>query len=272
MVGGTEEIANLKSVLLLVADGSEDMEVAITQDILRRVEGVALKIVGVPSIVNVASTSKTDEEQRMLNNNSNNTSISKTEQFSSFQIITLSKGMKIIPDETIEQTISNLQKKLPFLPDMIIIPGGYLGVKNIRNNKLAKDLIEKQLSSKNGKVAAICAGPLVLLDLYKEDKLKFESGIGNSQGKIQDLHMTSWPKFERDFLEVKNDIENGHLERKNLNINWVAHDSENKGVIVDKNIITSQGPGTNFEFALRLLEELDLSTEEIDRVRRGILY
>ena len=100
--------------------------------------------------------------------------------------------------------------------DCLIIPGGDASVEAmIRDSKLL-ELIRNFYSS--GKVvAAICAGPLVLV----------------KAGVLKDKKATIFPGMER------------NLDRPRA-----------EKVVVDENIITSQGPGTAVEFGLKIVEVL----------------
>jgi 4-methyl-5(b-hydroxyethyl)-thiazole monophosphate biosynthesis len=97
---------------------------------------------------------------------------------------------------------------------MIVIPGGMGGVGNLRKDKRVLEIINKIFN--HGIVAAICAGPLVLQD----------AGILN--GKKIACHPA-----------VEKQINNCEIL--------------NYRVVIDGNIITSQGPGTTFDFALSII-------------------
>ncbi len=104
------------------------------------------------------------------------------------------------------------------LPDIIITPGGMPGSSNLKENKMAIEMIKKQASEKK-LIASICASPIVL---EEADILK-------------SIRYTCYPGFE-------NEIKNGKFV-----------DSR---VVSDKNIITAKGPGVALEFALKIVEEL----------------
>ena len=134
------------TALLLVANGSEDLEVVTISDILRRTS-INLKIISVEN-----ST-----------------------------VIKFSKGLKIIADHKISETIPE--------PDAIIIPGGFVGVETIRKNKIAMSLLQNHVQSRDKLFATICAGSLVFLDLVlKENEVK----------------ITSWPSLKHDFSSSDN--------------------------------------------------------------------
>lgn len=101
--------------------------------------------------------------------------------------------------------------------DLIILPGGMPGAEHLRDSVILKNMLQKQAAA--GKlIAAICAAPVVVLQHH--DLL---------DGKKATCHPAMLP-------ELKN--------------------SSKERVVVSDNIITSQGPGTAAEFALKLVELL----------------
>jgi 4-methyl-5(b-hydroxyethyl)-thiazole monophosphate biosynthesis len=106
--------------------------------------------------------------------------------------------------------------------DGIVLPGGNPGYKNLENNQQVINFI-KYFNSKGKLIAAICAAPTIL------------EKIGILEGK----KATCFPSMKdkiRNFVDEK--------------------------VVVDDNIITSQGPGTAIEFALEIVKLLDPSYYE----------
>ena len=97
--------------------------------------------------------------------------------------------------------------------DGIVLPGGNPGYKNLENNQQVLNFV-KALNNKGKLVAAICASPTIL------------EKIGILEGKKATCYPT-----------MKDKIKNFVDER----------------VVVDKNVITSQGPGTAIEFALEIV-------------------
>lgn len=102
---------------------------------------------------------------------------------------------------------------------MVVIPGGMGGVKRIVNSPSAKIFMQKLYVDKT-KIAAICAGPLVL------DKF----GLFSDETKY-----TCYPGVEEEI------------------ITGIYVD---KDVVVDGQFITSVAPGTADEFAFKLVEIL----------------
>lgn len=102
--------------------------------------------------------------------------------------------------------------------DMIVLPGGQPGVDNLRKDSRVLDALKKMKKS-NKLVGAICAAPLALQDA----------------GLISGVKLTSYPSVEQ---------------------NLSGCQYQTTRVVVDGNLITSRGPGTSMEFALKLVEIL----------------
>ncbi len=114
--------------------------------------------------------------------------------------------------------------------DGIVLPGGSPGYENLMRNQNVIDIVRNYV--KQGKlVAAICAAPMVLV----------------KAGVLKDKKATCYPGFEKEL-----DMPRGEK------------------VVVDGNIITSQGPGTAMEFGLKLVEIL-VGKDKADRLRQGLL-
>lgn len=99
--------------------------------------------------------------------------------------------------------------------DGLVLPGGGLGMENLKNDARVIDLIKKM--DANGKtISAICASPMVFLEA----------------GLLKDHRFTSYPAFP--------DLESqpGYCTGE---------------VVADGNMITSRSPGTAQSFALALL-------------------
>ncbi|MCP3952370.1 MAG: DJ-1 family protein [Desulfobacterales bacterium] len=103
--------------------------------------------------------------------------------------------------------------------DLIVLPGGVPGAQNLRDSTALTELLKKQAGA-GGFFGAICASPAVVLQAH---------------GLLENRRATTHPGFT-DQLEPNVSIENR--------------------VVVDGNCITSRGPGTALEFALKLVEML----------------
>lgn len=115
----------------------------------------------------------------------------------------------------------------------LVFPGGMPGAKNIADNKIVCELLQRHYD-RGRYVAAICAAPaLVLSQLHTDKKLR----------------MTCYPGFE-----------------KYLTDSVVVTD----GVAVDGKVITGKGPGFAIAFGLKVLEHI-ASAEVAKEVASGML-
>ena len=103
--------------------------------------------------------------------------------------------------------------------DLIALPGGMPGAERLRNSNELTEMLKHQ--QQDGKLyAAICASPAVVL---------------NHHGLLADRKATAYPGFAEQLANTES------IESR---------------VVVDNNCITSRGPGTAMEFALKLVEVL----------------
>ena len=116
--------------------------------------------------------------------------------------------------------------------DVLVIPGGKLGVSNLGNFNSLSDVLIKH-NNNGGMIAAICAGPSIL---------------GNI-GLLKDIKYTCYPGFEDD-----------SFEGIYMN-NSVSH---------DKNIITGRAMASTIEFAREIINSIDSSL--LENVDEGIQY
>ncbi len=166
-----------KKILVLLADGFEEIEAVTCVDVLRR---ASLEVA-------TASISK----RRMVCG---------------------SHGIKIQADIKLSDFSG--------LPHALVLPGGMPGAKNLSKSLSVINLIKR--CHKNRKiVAAICASPAVVLV---------------PAGVLTGKKVTCYPEFGKGF-----DAKTTYIDKK---------------VVMDDNIITSQGPGTTFYFALKIVEAL----------------
>ncbi|MCS7243400.1 MAG: DJ-1/PfpI family protein [Candidatus Calescibacterium sp.] len=115
--------------------------------------------------------------------------------------------------------------------DALFIPGGSNNAHNLKNSPVIKKIIEHFMLN-NKVVAAICAGPTVV----------------NHHHRLIDYKATCYPTLSD---EIPNFVDSS--------------------VVDDKNLLTSQGPATTFEFALKLLEKLR-NKETKDSVSKATLF
>ena len=117
--------------------------------------------------------------------------------------------------------------------DAIVIPGGMPGSTLLRDNKKIIEFYQTMYNS--GKlVAAICAAPIVL----------------SAAGITDDKEVTSYPGFDKE-------------------INCKSYNSE-KAVVVDKNVITAQGPAVAILFGYEIVNYL-LQDNTAEDVKQAML-
>lgn len=102
--------------------------------------------------------------------------------------------------------------------DMIALPGGMPGAEHLKNDPRIAEFV-RRLHAHGRPVAAICAAPMVLA----------------AAGVLEGRRATSYPGFLA---------------------GTAATEVTGDAVVVDRNVITSRGPGTALDFALALVEEL----------------
>lgn len=117
--------------------------------------------------------------------------------------------------------------------DAIVIPGGIPGSTLLRDNKKIIEFYQKMYNS--GKlVAAICAAPIVL----------------SAAGITDDKEVTSYPGFDKE-------------------INYKNYNSD-KAVVIDKNVITAQGPAVAILFGYEIVNYL-LQDNTAEDVKQAML-
>jgi 4-methyl-5(b-hydroxyethyl)-thiazole monophosphate biosynthesis len=153
-------------------------------------------------------------------------------------------GLEVITVSISEKNVVTGAHHIPILADQLftetdvsagealVLPGGMPGASNLNNcPELKNHLI--QYATEGKKIAAICAAPLVL------------GGLDLLQGK----KATAYPGFESTLKGAE---------------------FEKKPVVKDGNIITGQGPGFVFDFALAIVEELQ-GKAKAEEVATGLL-
>ena len=114
--------------------------------------------------------------------------------------------------------------------DAIILPGGSPGYQNLGRSAKLMEIL-KTFNTQNKLIGAICGAPTILA----------------KEGLLDDKRATVYPGFER----------------------MLAY-PRNGPVVVDGNIITSQGPGTAMDFALKIVEKI-LNPAEAQRLRKELV-
>ncbi|XP_018329997.1 protein/nucleic acid deglycase DJ-1 [Agrilus planipennis] len=144
--------------------------------------------------------------------------------------IQCSRGVIVNP------TISIDEAKVNGPYDVVVLPGGLQGAKNLGANEAVGAILKEQ--EKSGRlIAAICAAPALVLKAH-----------GIAEGR----NVTSYPSFE-----------------KELTSNGKYHYSQEK-VVVDGNITTSRGPGTALDFSLSLVSQL-MGKEKASEIAKALL-
>jgi protein deglycase len=120
--------------------------------------------------------------------------------------------------------------------DMIVLPGGMPGSQHLSDcvpliQKLRQQLVEGRW------VAAICAAPAVVLARHK---------------LIPDAVATCFPAAQAELQENIRQLSQQHL-------------------VIDKTLITSQGPGTAMDFALHLVATLS-DVAQAEEIARAMVY
>lgn len=117
--------------------------------------------------------------------------------------------------------------------DAIVIPGGMPGSTLLRDNKKIIEFYQTMYNS--GKlVAAICAAPIVL----------------SAAGITDDKEVTAYPGFDKE-------------------INYKNYNSD-KAVVIDKNVITAQGPAVAILFGYEIVNYL-LQDNTVEDVKQAML-
>ena len=149
--------------------------------------------------------------------------------------VTGRNGMKIVADASlaaaVEAPFEEKEEEGKRGWDFVVIPGGGAGVERLRGEPALRRLLQRQAQAHRG-VAAICAGPLLLAD------------AGILEGRRATCHRS-----------VEGDLGNVRLVQL--------------PVVEDGFVVTSRGPGTAVEFALRLVRRLAGPQVE-EEIRRQI--
>ena len=136
-----------------------------------------------------------------------------------------SHGLKVEADALPEDIdVSNV--------DMLILPGGMPGATNIDEHPFTSKIIDATLKNR-GKIAAICAAPLVL----------------GRRGLLNGKRATCYPGFEGELMGAT---------------------VTGEGVVTDGNIITAKGMGVALEFSKELIR-LTLGADKAKEISIAIM-
>ena len=117
--------------------------------------------------------------------------------------------------------------------EAVVLPGGTLGTTNLKNSQKVLDVV-RYAFEKGFLIGAICAAPSIL------------GAMGILEGKAA----CCYPDFEK------------YLKGANVS---------NESVTIDKNVITSKGPGTAMDFGFALLSYLK-GKDVADSTKGGMIY
>ncbi|KAG8007688.1 Protein/nucleic acid deglycase DJ-1, partial [Nibea albiflora] len=118
-----------------------------------------------------------------------------------------------------DASLEDASKQGPY--DVVLLPGGMPGAQNLAESPAVKEVLKDQ-DGRKGLIAAICAGPTALL----------AHGIGYGST------VTTHPAMKEKMMA------GDHYKYSEARVQKDGH------------YITSRGPGTSFEFALTIVEEL----------------
>ncbi len=138
-----------------------------------------------------------------------------------------SHGVTVLADVTLDDV--DLSRA-----DMIVLPGGGPGYKNLGKEPRVEQLVRKA-AEKDLWVAAICAAPTLL----------------GRWGLLEGKNAVCYPGMEEGLTGAQPQMD--------------------QGVVVAGKIITGRAAGSAFDFGLTLVEVL-AGKEESDKVRHGIYY
>uniref|UniRef100_A0A1I7Z9F7 D-lactate dehydratase n=2 Tax=Steinernema glaseri TaxID=37863 RepID=A0A1I7Z9F7_9BILA len=186
-------IRSMHSALIVASDGSEDMELVISVDILRRAN-IQVTIAGLQ-----------DADR-----------------------VTCARGTTIVVDEKLADVANKTY-------DLVVLPGGQPGSNNFASSSLVGDVLRAHEKA-GALIGAICAAPIAL----------------QSHKIALDATLTSYPSVR------------GQLEDAGYKY------SEDR-VVVSGKLVTSRGPGTAFDFALKLVELLEGQEKSNDIAKAALV-
>lgn len=120
-------------------------------------------------------------------------------------------------------------------PAWLILPGGLPGADNLYNFAPLHGLLENQVASETGKIAAICASPAVVL---------------GQMGLLKGINATCYPGFEDKMIGAKPQI---------------------APVVTDGKFVTGNGPANSLRWAIEIVR-VALGEQIAQEVGCGMLY
>ncbi len=142
--------------------------------------------------------------------------------------VTGTHGVTVTADSLLQDTtIDN--------PEWLILPGGMPGATNLYECYTLRKLLMRQASSHNGRIAAICAAPAIVL---------------GQLGLLKDIDATCYPGFEQYCTGA------------------TMHDDP---VVVCGRYVTGNGPANAMLWALKIISET-CEAEKAGEVATGLLF
>lgn len=151
----------------------------------------------------------------------------RTVSITSNQFVTGAHGVTVKADVIYDATLFTD-------PAWLILPGGMPGASNLHEFAPLSGLLQRQFESSNGRIAAICAAPGVVL---------------GAEGLLKGRKATCYPGFEQ-LLEGAEYVDTP--------------------VVVDDKFVLGNGPGSAFKFALAIVSK-EMGEEKSMQVAAGML-
>lgn len=121
-------------------------------------------------------------------------------------------------------------------PAWLILPGGMPGASNLHEFAPLIGLLQRQLNSTGGRIAAICAAPAVVL---------------GSEGFLKGRKATCYPGFEQDLKGAE------YVDAR---------------VVVDDKFVLANGPGSAVKFALAIIAQEFGEEKSMEIASQMLLY
>jgi protein deglycase len=151
------------------------------------------------------------------------------------ETISITGKREVIGAHKITVVADNLFEQADYTnTEMLILPGGQPGTKHLSEHAGLKGLLLK-FSAQKKWIAAICAAPTVL----------------GKHGILEGISAVCYPGCEEQLIGAE--INSG------------------SSTVVDRNIITSRGPGTAFQFAFKIVEVLK-NVEIVNSLKKDMIF
>lgn len=199
-------------ILILLADGFEEIETVVPYDLLVRA-GFTVKTIS----------------------------------FAKDSLVKGSRGLEIKADK--HKSELDLDKVIQegTLPHAVLLPGGLKGTENLSKETEVQKLLQA-MHENNRLIAAICAAPIVVL---------------SPLGILQKARYTCYPGMEKEIPQYAG----ADFQKLTENAVYQA----NERVVKDKNLITSNGPGSASQFAFAIIEHF-AGTELLKKIAKESIF